>query len=85
MVIIFIWYFQKKGKLQLFRRKDASPDQQAKANFIYRKLRVYAVIPNKSINSRLSYLNINNWNDLLKYLKSGAVDSVQPQQPTPIN
>lgn len=75
----FYLVFPKKGKLQLFTRKDASPAQQAKANFIHRKLNVWAVVPNKSTNSRMKSLNIKTWNDLLNYLKSGAVDNVQPK------
>jgi hypothetical protein len=72
----FSLMFYVKDKVQIFNRKKASQDQLMKANFIASRLRIYSIMPSSGLNNRKKYLNIKNWNELLKYLKSGTVDSV---------
>lgn len=72
----FFLIFYEKGKLQLFRQKEASQDQRAKAYFIHKRLNIYALIPYKGTNDRIKYLKIKNWKELLQYLGSGEVNSM---------
>jgi len=72
----FFLIFYEKDNLQLFRQKEASHDQQLKAHFILRRLSMYADVPFKGQHSRIKYLNIKSWKELLKYLGSGTVDNM---------
>ncbi|WP_207631711.1 hypothetical protein, partial [Niastella yeongjuensis] len=72
----FFVTFYASNKLQIFGRKKASQDQLAKVNFIVKQLNIYALIPYSGYGKRLKYLKIENWNELLKYLKSGSVGSI---------
>lgn len=80
----FLTFYDKK-KLQVFNSEEASLNQGRMVELIVNYVRIYSIVPFGGGNKRIEYLNIKNWNDLLKYLKSGAVDSVQPKQPIPIN
>jgi hypothetical protein len=72
----FFLTFYEKNKLQVFYDKKATPVQLTKVNYIVNSLVTYSIIPYSGHNRRLKHLHIQNWNELLKYLRNGSVESV---------
>jgi hypothetical protein len=68
--------FYEGNNLQIFCRKEALPNQELMIHFILARLNGFLVSPFAKPNSRIRYLNIQNWDGLLKYLKSGTVDDM---------
>lgn len=71
---VFFLTFYENNKLQIFNRKNGSQDQLKKVKFIFNRLNLYSSRPFSGHNKLLNFLKIENWNELLKYLKDGTVD-----------
>ncbi|AEV99272.1 hypothetical protein A4D02_32240 [Niastella koreensis] len=72
----FFLTFCVNDKLQIFDRKSASQNQLTKIDFITRRLSIYAIIPVNGYGKHLKPINVKDWNELLKYLKNGTIDSI---------
>ena len=72
----FFLTFYEENKLQVFYNKEASQNQRAMINYVFKRLGGFSITPFGGRNPRKKYLRIGSWNELLKYLKIGSVDSV---------
>lgn len=72
----FFLTFYANNKLQIFGNSEASKSQLAKIDLIIKRLNSYSVIPFSGRNNHMKYLHIQNWNDLLNYLKTGVVNTL---------
>jgi hypothetical protein len=71
----FFLTFYANNKLQIFDRKSASPYQLTKVNYIVHRLDVYGIISFDGHDERKRSLKIGNLNELLKFIKSGRINS----------
>lgn len=71
----FYLSFYEENQLQLFLDKKASSNQLAMMNSIVNSLTGFLITPITGGNPWKKELNIKNWDGLLKYLKSGTINS----------
>ena len=74
----FFLTFFENDKLQVFGNNEASQSQTKYVDFIIKRLSAHSVSPFGGHNIRKKYLNVQNWNELVNYLKSSTVNS-QPK------
>jgi hypothetical protein len=72
----FFLTFYENSKLQIFANYGASQNLLTKVEFVINRLNGLSVAPFSGYNRRIKYLHVQNFNDLLKYLKSNSVDSL---------
>jgi hypothetical protein len=71
----FLTYYEE-NKLQIFNNKGASKNQLAMIDDIFYRLEGLSITPFGGVNPRRKYLKIENWDELLKYLKSGSMYNI---------
>ena len=71
----FFLTFYENDKLQIYGNNGASQNQLAKIEFVINRLNRLSIAPFSGFNRRIKYIDVQNFNDLLMYLKSNTVDS----------
>jgi len=72
----FFLTFYSNDKLQIFSNNMASQSQLTIIDFIINRLNGLSFVPFSGHNNRIKYFYVQNWNELLKHLSSGTVDSL---------
>jgi hypothetical protein len=71
----FFLTFYENGQLQIFNSSGASQNQLKNIAYIIKCLNGFSASPLGGHNSRKKYLDVQDWSELLKYLKSNSLDS----------